>query len=99
MYHLDFHPLVETDFAAAVDWYELQQAGLSDKFLIKLKERLQTITNFPETYSAKFKKGYREAKLDSFPYMITYKVYKREKRILIVSLVHERMLRKRRYRL
>jgi len=55
-YTVDLHPSVESDYDNAYHWYELQQAGLGERFLKNVREKLKTIVESPETYSSKGKK-------------------------------------------
>lgn len=53
---IDLHPVVESDYDNAYHWYELQQAGLGERFLTNLREKLKAIATALETYSSKGKK-------------------------------------------
>ena len=46
-FHIDLHPAVESDYGDAYHWYELQQKGLGERFLAKVREKLDTIKSSP----------------------------------------------------
>jgi mRNA-degrading endonuclease RelE of RelBE toxin-antitoxin system len=89
-YRLDFHEDVETDYLEAYTWYETAREGLGERFLKMAKEKLEQIARNPEAFSEKTKSGYREAAIDVFPYMIVYKIYKKDKVVFINSVIHQK---------
>jgi plasmid stabilization system protein ParE len=95
---LIYTPQIESDYNDAYHWYELQQAGLGEKFLLKVREKLSAIIEAPEVYGNKGRKGYREAIVDGFPYLIVYKVYPKKKTIFISSISHSKVNPNKKYR-
>lgn len=95
---LELHPDVESDYSQAYHWYEMQQKGLGDRFLLSVRKKLELVQSFPETYSEKTKKSYREAIVDVFPYIIVYRVYRKQKKIFVSSIHHVKMQPARKYR-
>ncbi len=96
-YTYEIHPEVESDYNTAYSWYELQQEGLGELFLVSVREKINLIKQGPETYGVKLKKGIREAKINGFPYLIVYKIYPKSSTFLIISIVHEKMSPKKKY--
>lgn len=82
-----FHPLADKEFSTAYHWYEERLEGLGDRFAKAMEERLIQIVSTPLLYSRK-KDSYREAKVDTFPYLIVYKVYDKNKIILVSAIYH-----------
>ncbi|NML21833.1 type II toxin-antitoxin system RelE/ParE family toxin [Pseudoflavitalea sp. G-6-1-2] len=97
-YQLLFHEKVYADYLEAYEWYEGNKVGLGERFLKMAQAKLDQISANPEFFSQKSKKGYREATLDVFPYTIAYKIYKKTKTILVISVVHQKKHPNKRYR-
>jgi plasmid stabilization system protein ParE len=97
-YRLEFHEDVETDYLDAYTWYETAREGLGERFLKMAREKLEQIAKTPEAFSEKTKSGYREAAIDVFPYMIVYKLYKKEKVVFINSVIHQKKHPRKRLR-
>jgi hypothetical protein len=95
---IDFHPLVETDYTDAYQWYETRQAGLGNRLMLHISEKLHQIQNAPYTYGIKVRKGYREASVDNFPYVIVYKIYRKKNRIFVSSILHNKLNPNKKYR-
>jgi len=70
----------------AWEWYEEKQAGLGDRFKQALAEKIKLIQENPLHYPVKGK--YREAKTDTFTFLIVFKFNKRDKIIYIISVFH-----------
>lgn len=68
------------------------------KFLAAVKSKLEQVALRPEDYGAKTKKGYREARLNIFPFIIVFKIYHRKKIIFVNALHHERKKPVRKFR-
>jgi len=98
IYKTEFHEDVAHDYKEAYTWYEKQKEGLGNRFLEAVKRKIEQISERPESFSQKSRKGYREAKVDIFPYLIIYKVYKQTKKIFINSVHHEKKHPKRKFR-
>ena len=52
------------------------------------RNNLEQIAEHPLLFGERSRKGYREAKVKTFPYLIIYKVYVRKKVIFINSIHH-----------
>ena len=86
IYKYEFHAEVAHDYNEAYVWYETQKEGLGERFLLFVRNKMDQIAKNPEYYGAKTRKGYREAKVDVFPYLIVYKIYKQRKTIFVNSI-------------
>ena len=92
------HPLIEQDYSEAYAWYEEREKGLGERFLKAVRKKIEEIILHPEVYSSKSHKKFREAKVDFFPYLITYKINKRRKEIYISSIHHTKKHPKKKFR-
>ena len=99
IFQIELHPQIESDYYDAYHWYELQQIGLGERFLLKVREKLGTIIEDPEIFGVKGRKGYREAIVDGFPYLIVYKVYAKKKIVFVSSVGHSKMRPGKKYRI
>lgn len=87
-YKLEFHPDITADYAEAYEWYEGERKGLGEDFFDSVRNKLEQIAEHPLLFGERSRKGYREAKVKTFPYLIIYKVYVRKKVIFINSIHH-----------
>ena len=90
VYTLVYHEDVSIDYNDAYFWYEDHQKGLGEKFLSAVRDKVLGILSNPETFSVKSKPGYHETLVDGFPFLIVYRIYKKQSRILITSIHHEK---------
>lgn len=86
-YSLILHVAAKTDYEEAYEWYEAQQVGLGERFMVAFRKLADAIILHPERYGTRVHKKYREARLKKFPYSIIYTIYK-DKQIVFVSSVH-----------
>jgi len=66
-------------------WYEDKQKGLGDKFKKEVYDTINHILSYPEHYPLKTR-IYREAVEMIFPYIVIYRVLKKEKMIVVLSI-------------
>lgn len=85
-YHIELSPKAEIELHDAWEWYEEELPGLGDRFEHEFFRKLGLIQNNPLHYA--LKKGLREAKTNTFPYLLIFKVSEIRKTILIVSVFH-----------
>ena len=97
-YTLVFHHQTAADYDDGYAWYEDRQKGLGDTFLIAINEKVKQVCDNPELFSEKSKRGFFEAVLKDFPYTVVYKIYKKEKIIVITSIHHQKKHPKSKYR-
>ncbi|MFX1707173.1 type II toxin-antitoxin system RelE/ParE family toxin [Chitinophaga sp. CC14] len=77
----------EKEIAEAFSWYEEQKEGLGDRFIKTLRRHITHLADYPEHYQTHHQ-NYRKSKLDSFPYVIVFKLYKSQKEIIVSSIFH-----------
>lgn len=88
-------PKAQKEILEAWEWYEDQQQGLGDRFKEAVRDKIELILNNPLHYPLKGK--YHEAQTDNFPFLIIYKIDKRQELILILSVFHTSRHPKRKY--
>lgn len=62
------------DIIAAMAHYARKDPTLAHHFLDAIEEKVNHITQFPQSYPIKVKNQYRRAVLSKFPYSIYYKI-------------------------
>lgn len=75
----------ERDIQTAYNWYEEQQPGLGEEYLLSLQKRLEAIRKFPESCPVVYR-GVRRAMLARFPYLVFY--IPRSDRIVVLAILH-----------
>jgi plasmid stabilization system protein ParE len=93
-----FHPDTEKDYSEAYEWYEEKLTGLGERFIKAVRNKVEEIAEHPQTFGRRTNKGYREAQVDFFPYLIVYKVYKEKNEIFISSIHHTKKNPRRKFR-
>src|SRR5438309_1705819 len=78
-------PEAEEDIASAHAWYEQQLAGLGDRFLSALLERIEQIQDNPQLYGV-LRRDVRAAPVQRFPYVIYYRA--RAADVLVIAVQH-----------
>jgi toxin ParE1/3/4 len=74
MYQLRVLQKAREDMQKSADWYEEQQDGLGERFLLHVIGTLRLIEVNPLHYEEKFSKQFRFAKVSIFPYVIVFKI-------------------------
>ncbi len=92
------HPKAYQDIIEAYEWYENQQQGLGDKFAKAVEKKILSITFSPLANSIKSNMDFREVLINTFPFIIVYKVNEIEKSIFISSIHHSSKHPKRKFR-
>jgi len=85
MYQLVIKPRAIEMAREAYKWYEEQQPGLGDLFLIELDSCYDKLEAFPLVY-AKIKKNFRQIILKTFPYVVVFEIFKDE--VVIYAVFH-----------
>src|SRR4051812_48459989 len=98
VFHLEFHSDTAIDYDEAYSWYEERSEGLGERFLADVRDIINVIVANPEIFSVKSKKGYREAKLDDYPYTVAYKILRKRKVVFISSIHHQARHPRMKYR-
>ncbi len=92
-----FHPLAEAEYIEAFQWYEDQLSGLGERFEQAVEEKLNQINLKPQLFPVKHG-NFREAKVEAFPYVIVFWIYKSERMIFISSIFHTSRSPRKKYR-
>jgi len=69
------------------EWYEERLHGLGDRFVRDVIARIRDIEKNPDRYPTRFK-SYKEVSIDTFPFLIIYRISTKKKSIRIVSIFH-----------
>jgi plasmid stabilization system protein ParE len=78
-------------------WYEDKQQGLGDKFKKEVYDAIAYIILHPEHFPQR-KRPYYESLIKIFPYLIIYRVLKKERFILISSIFHASQNPRKKYK-
>lgn len=78
---LIFHPEAEDEYSEAYQWYEHKQKGLGERFEKYVEQKIKEILLHPENYGIS-KSGYREMRVNVFPYIIVYRIFNIKKIVL-----------------
>lgn len=97
-YTYNVHPLASKEYKDSILWYDEQQEGLGERFLIEFRNKVELILLNPKIFSSKEIKNYREASMDNFPFVIVYKLYEKKKFVFITSVHHTKRNTKSKYR-
>ena len=76
----------QEDLLQSSDWYEEQNNGLGEKFMLSIENCFETITNNPFIFAVYYS-NVRKAKINKFPYSIFYFIVERNK-IIIFAVIH-----------
>jgi plasmid stabilization system protein ParE len=82
---LDFIPQAREDVRAIVIWYKSEVEGLEDRFLLSLKNSINSLIKNPLIYQVNFG-SIRSLLLQRFPYRVYYFVEGNS--IKIIGVVH-----------
>lgn len=75
----------EREFSEAVDYYNLQRAGLGFEFAAEVRSALDRIASFPEAWPI-FSRRTRRCMISRFPYGILYRP--KPEGILVLAIMH-----------
>lgn len=84
-YKIEVREEAQLELQEAFDWYEIQQEGLGRRFILKVREYINHLNDFPEQYSF-VHKNKRAVFINYFPYQIIYAVVKDT--VVIYSVFH-----------
>jgi plasmid stabilization system protein ParE len=86
---LRIKPLAEEDIQRAVDWYDLEQPGLSDEFIVALDQQFNLLCRHPFLFAVRYRQV-RLAPLQRYPYIICYRVQEETETITIEGVFHQK---------
>jgi toxin ParE1/3/4 len=84
MYQLQVLQKAREDMQKSFDWYNEQQSGLGERFLLEVIATFRLIETAPLHYKEKFSKKFRFARVSVFPYVIVFKI---KKQFVVVNSV------------
>ena len=80
MYQLRVLQKAREDMQKSADWYNEQQAGVGNRFLLRVIGAFRSIETNPLHYEEKFSKKFRFVKVMDFPFVVVFKIKKHEVR-------------------
>jgi ParE toxin of type II toxin-antitoxin system, parDE len=86
-FKIEFHPDFYFDIEQAVNWYNEQQKGLGDKFLLCVKKRVAELKNSALNFAIRYD-DIHCLPLRKFPYMIHYNIDLERKSVKVIALFH-----------
>lgn len=75
------------ELETSVDWYNERQDGLGERFIEAVDKRLTLLADTPDMFPVK-RSGYNEVVIEKFPYLIVYKILRKEKKVRILHVFH-----------
>lgn len=72
-YPVVFATDAKNELQDAYYWYEEQQTGLGERFLLIIEKSVLLLAEFPFAFPKKIK-TYREYSINKFPYVIVYEI-------------------------
>ncbi len=75
------------DIATAKEWYESQQVGLGNRFVLGFDAAIQLLKTNPHIYQKAYEE-YRRVLIKKFPYAIFYAIDEIEKEVEIIAVFH-----------
>jgi hypothetical protein len=84
MYQLRILQKAREDMQKSADWYNEQQSGLGERFLLHIVGTFRLIEANPLHYEQKFSRQFRFAKVNVFPFVVVFKI---KKHFVIVNAV------------
>ena len=85
--NLIIHSEAQQEFTSAYLWYEEKQIGLGEKFIQQIENVYAFIIENPIAF-AKKKNNTREALVNKFPFIIIYRYYRLENKIVVLAVFH-----------
>jgi toxin ParE1/3/4 len=83
-----FHPLAESEYLAAVDYYEQQRRGLGLDLQAEVEQALAAIQQDPQRFPVYEEEDVRQYIIKRFPYSVVYAEL--EDRIWIAAVAHHK---------
>jgi plasmid stabilization system protein ParE len=77
----------QKELAESWAWYEDRLPGLGDRFTGEVLKRIRQIQDNPDRYPTRFKL-YKEAQVDTFPFLIIFRIINKTNLIRVVSVFH-----------
>lgn len=80
-------PRAETDLQQAWQWYEREQPGLGHKFLLEIRQLIQSLEHYPERATVYYR-GFHRLLAPRFPYKVFYRV--KVDHVIVFRVLHAR---------
>ena len=80
-----FHPRVQEELLQSFKWYEETKLGLGELFFDLVNKKIIELAEHPTRYPT-IRKGFRQATINKFPFVIIYEFINEEGYILISSV-------------
>lgn len=82
-------PEIRHDVADAVAWYDQNQPGLGNEFVVEVSKVLQALAENPQINARRSSRPHVRWRLSKrFPYRIIYEVRESEQLVLVVAVLH-----------
>ena len=72
------------DMQKSAAWYNEQQAGVGDRFLLEVVNTFRLIETNPLQYQERFSKKFRFANVHGFPFVVVFRI---KKELVVVNAV------------
>ncbi len=86
-FRVEYNPDFFTDITQAVDWYNEKQAGLGEKFFIRVKKQTAKLSTSALLFAVKYD-DIRCMCIEKFPYLLHYRVNEETKTVKVEGLFH-----------
>ncbi|MCI0702172.1 MAG: type II toxin-antitoxin system RelE/ParE family toxin [Planctomycetia bacterium] len=86
MANVNFHPDAQTEYQAAIGWYQQRSQSAAQRFVAEVDRILAVIAAQPDRYGW-YDNEFREAGLQRYPYSVIYRV-EPSGDVLVVAVAH-----------
>jgi hypothetical protein len=83
-FEIGYHPFAEKEYVESQEWYNENQIELCNDFMKEVEHVLDLLEQNPYTFQIK-KFNNREAPVETFPFLIIYKIIPVKKEILVMG--------------
>ena len=87
VYSCTFSAKAQKEISVSWNWYEDRLQGLGDRFVKEVTNEIFKIQQRPKINSIRYK-NYRQKTMETFPFLIIYRINERLKIIRIISVFH-----------
>ena len=87
MYHIEILPVAKLDIQQAVNWYNLKQKKLGNRFLYALQSDVKFIQKNPSAFINRYNEIHTLV-MNDFPFMIHYLIEEEFEKVIIVAVFH-----------
>lgn len=88
-YYVKILPQALKDAIDTKKWYNKKSEGLGNEFKFEVDKEIEYIRKYPEHYQV-IHKDLRQSVLNRFPYLIFYLLEEKNKRIIIMGILHSK---------